>query len=612
MCGIAGIFRYGPGPGTVDEDELLRIRDHMATRGPDGAGSWISPDGIVGLGHRRLAIIGLGDQGAQPMVSRCRRIDDAAAAVVTFNGEIYNHADLRSRLTACGHTFRSRCDTEVLLHLYEEYGDDLVHHLRGMYTFGIWDPARRRLLLGRDPFGVKPLYVADDGRTLRFASQARALLAGGAVADDADDAAAAAFLVLGSVPEPRTCWSAIRCVRAGTLVGVDDRGAVTWEFFSVPRELREAGQREAVGATRAVRDAVAAHLVADVDIGVFLSGGVDSGAIFGLAAEAHHDVTAVTLAFDDFAGGAADEVPNAARVAAQYGAHHVIDRVTAGDFQASVGSLLQVMDQPTIDGVNTWFVSRAAHRAGLKVVLSGLGGDEITGGYDTFSTLPRWHRRLRPLAQVPGLGRAARFVLQAWSPRLVNPKAASTIEYGRTLESNWLLRRSVFLPWELAPLLGEERAVAALEALDLERTILAQALAPDPGSDVSRVAAMETSLYMRNQLLRDADWASMAHSLEVRVPLVDATLYRAIAPALSSWTASGAKAALVSAPRQPLPQEVVEGKKTGFSLPMEQWLRSTRSHDVWRSQPMLARHGTPWSRRWAYTVAAEFGLVDAP
>lgn len=611
MCGVAGIFRYNAGPGRVDEQELDTIRDHMVRRGPDGKGSWISRDGRIGLGHRRLAIIGLGEQGAQPMAACCPRLS-GEGPVVTFNGEIYNHEELRRRLELEGHVFRSRCDTEVLLHLYEEHGEDLVLHLRGMYAFGIWDPVHQRLLLARDPFGVKPLYVADDGGVLRFASQARALLAGGAVRPQGDDAALAGFLVLGSVPEPRTCWSTIRCLPAGSTMTVGGDGAATRTFFSVAQELREAASRDAEGASEALRDSVDAHLVADVPVGVFLSGGVDSGALLGLVSESsRRDVTAVTLAFDEFSGSAADEQPVASLTAHWYGARHVVERVSYDDFRTSIRSVLQGMDQPTVDGVNTWFVSRAAREAGLKVALSGLGGDELVGGYDTFSALPTWHRRLRPLALVPGLGRASRRLLQVVPPNLLNPKVASAVEYGRTLTSNWLLRRSVFLPWELAPLLGRDRAVAALETLDLERRVLAPAIVPDPGSSVSRVAAMETNLYMRNQLLRDADWASMLHSLEIRVPLVDATLYRAIAPGLSSWTAANRKAALRAAPARPLPNEVLERRKTGFGLPMERWLREADELAHWRSQPTLRREGTPWARRWAYALARQFDLVGA-
>ncbi|MFP5322542.1 MAG: asparagine synthetase B family protein, partial [Acidimicrobiia bacterium] len=219
MCGIVGIYSYSSRK-TIDPHELRTIRDHMAPRGPDAAGSWISHDGRIGFGHRRLEIIGPGPQGAQPMVlDRCRRSPEQAL-VVTFNGEIYNHEELRRRLEAKGHVFESRCDTEVLLHLYEEHGDDLVDQLRGMYAFGLWDVGRERLLLARDPFGIKPLYYADDGETFWFASQARALLAGGAVDVTVDEGAVAGFLLLGSVPEPRTAWSAIRSVPAGsTAVG---------------------------------------------------------------------------------------------------------------------------------------------------------------------------------------------------------------------------------------------------------------------------------------------------------------------------------------------------------------------------------------------------------
>lgn len=612
MCGVVGIFAYGP-QETVDIKELTRIRDHMAARGPDGASTWRSEDGVIGFGHRRLEIIGPGAQGAQPMVlDYChRRRDDCL--VITFNGEIYNHHELRQRLEVQGHVFRSSCDTEVLLHLYEEHGAHLVDHVRGMYAFGIWDAGRQRLLLGRDPFGIKPLYYASDGRAFRFASQARALLAGGAVPSTVDEAALAGFFLLGSVPEPRTAWASIRSVPAGSTMVLDRACTVSGRtFFSLVDELRRPAEEPSdhdLGL--ALADSVRAHLVADVEVGAFLSGGIDSGTILALASEQAGTVAAVTLGFDEFRGSAADETGLAALVANAYGAKHTVETISGAECEASLPRFLASMDQPSIDGLNTWFVSRVAHESGLKVALSGIGGDELTGGYSTFHSVPRLRRRLRLAASVPGLGRLARATLRAALPSSANPKLASMLEYSTSLEMVWLLRRSIFLPWELSSLLGTDRAVSALEELQLEESVLRPATRPDPGTDVTRVAAMESGLYMRNQLLRDADWASMAHSLEIRVPFVDASLYRLAAARLQTWSPQSAKSCLTGAPKMPLPENVVKRKKTGFGLPMRDWIINSERASQWRGEPMLVHPGCPWSRRWAYVVACEFGLVGS-
>jgi asparagine synthase (glutamine-hydrolysing) len=318
---------------------------------------------------------------------------------------------------------------------------------------------------------------------------------------------------------------------------------------------------------------------------------------------------AVTLGFTEFGGTPSDEVPLALDTARRYGAKHVVATVSEADFRACWPAIFESMDQPSIDGVNTWLVSRVAAEAGLKVVLSGLGGDELFGGYPSFSRVPRWARLLRGPAAIPGLGDLARGVLGRLPIPGVSPKAAGLVEYGASIEHLWFLQRGLFTPWELPALLGEERARHALSRLDLDRYLVA-AVSPDPGGPIGRIAALESSLYMRNQLLRDADWASMAHSLEVRFPLVDAWLLPQIAPVLVGQQGrADAKRLLATAPRSPLVASAAARPKTGFSVPLGQWLTRLEDHDGWRKVPMLAHPSCPWARRWAYVVAERFGLL---
>jgi asparagine synthase (glutamine-hydrolysing) len=362
---------------------------------------------------------------------------------------------------------------------------------------------------------------------------------------------------------------------------------------------------------QALLDSVDAHLVADVDVGIFLSAGIDSASVLGLAAELHGRMSAVTLGFDEYLGTPSDEVPLAKRVAELYGAEHTVETVRRSDFDHAFDRLLSDMDQPSIDGVNTWLVSRAAHNSGLKVALSGTGGDELFGGYSTFETVPRWAARLKWPAQVPGLGRATTSVLRRLLPNRISPKAAGVVEYGDSLERAWFVRRALFMPWELPALLGEDRALAALEALNLPNH-LGGALKPDPGTDFGRVAALEGALYMRNQLLRDTDWASMAHSLEVRVPLVDPVLLNRVAPVVTQeWSAAEGKLPLGRVARPHLPDEVLFRAKSGFSVPVGDWLTRAEPHQAWRRVPALQSDRCPWARRWAYTVADQFGLLNA-
>src|SRR5437762_4421032 len=238
MCGIAGVYAYHYAANPVDVDELCRIRDHMAARGPDGAGLWSSEDQRVGLANRRLAIIDLSETGSQPMVSADGKV------IVTFNGEIYNYRALRRELEVRGHVFRTQSDTEVLLHLYAARGPEMVRDLRGMFAFGLWDTERRGLLLARDPYGIKPLYYSDDGWTLRFASQVKALIAGGQVSTSPEPAGWAGFLLFGSVPEPFTMYQEIRAVPAGTVVSVDATGpSEPSRYFSIAEIFQRAEHR---------------------------------------------------------------------------------------------------------------------------------------------------------------------------------------------------------------------------------------------------------------------------------------------------------------------------------------------------------------------------------
>jgi asparagine synthase (glutamine-hydrolysing) len=601
MCGIAGAFAYGAGAPPANEAALLAMREAMAARGPDGSGLWLTPDRCCGLAHRRLAIIDPTVRAAQPMLSADGRL------AITYNGEIYNFPQLRAELAARGVQFRTASDTELLLHLYADCGVAMVRRLRGMFAFAIWDALNERLLLARDPYGIKPLYVWDDGRTFAFASQVKALLAGGAPLEP-DPAGAVGFHLFGYVPEPFTLHRHIRALPAGCWQTVDASGpGEPHRYEPLPARLAEAALRPAsVGALgetvrTAVGASVKAHLLADVPVGAFLSAGVDSGAMLALMREASGaELTAVTLAFREFDGTSEDEAPLASGVAARYGARHVVRRVDRREFEADLPAILASMDQPSIDGVNTWFVAKAAREAGLKVAISGLGGDELLAGYPSFVDLPRWRRRFGPWSATPGAGAAWRMMLRTFAPAVLRaaPKAAGMLDHAGTWAGAYLLRRGLYLPHELPALLGVAVTRAGLERLG-EAAGLAAALDPDPGSDVGRVCALESGCYLRGQLLRDADWAGMAHGLEIRTPLVDIELLTAMAPAIPRLRPGEGKAALAAAPATPLPDAVLRRAKTGFSVPTADWIDHRLAQETGRSPPKGLT-----SRRWARQVYA--------
>lgn len=567
MCGVAAIFAYGRAAGPVGAAELAAIHGAMRARGPDDEGVWFSTDRKVALAHRRLAIIDLTPGGHQPMTS------EGGAYILTYNGEIYNFPALRRQLEQEGRRFRTQSDTEVLLHLYERDGIEMVRHLRGMYAFALWDARKGGMLLARDPLGIKPLYYADNGATLRVASQVKALRAGKGTGTGLSAAGHVGFFLWGHVPEPFTLYRDIRALPAGSTMWVDANGAGRPRRFwgmrdtlaaVTPRPLASGELRDLLA------DSVKHHFVADTPVGLFLSAGLDSTTLASFAAEERGaDLRTVTLGFDAHDGSALDEAPAAERLAAALGARHTTRRVTRQAFSDARSTLFAAMDQPTIDGINTYFVARAAKEAGLKVALSGLGGDEIFGGYASFRQIPRAVALLAPFRGTPGLGRAFRYVAAPLLRRATSPKYAGLLEYGGSYGGAYLLRRGLFMPWELPDVLDGEmvregwRELAPLA--NLEET------ADGLSTPRQKVSALEACWYMRNQLLRDADWAGMAHSVEIRVPFVDSVLLEGLAPSLASAQPATKRDMTAAAPR-PLPPEILARPKSGFVVPVRDWL----------------------------------------
>lgn len=567
MCGIVAIYAFEAAAAPADRGEALAIRDAMASRGPDGSGLWLDDAGRLALGHRRLAILDLSEAGAQPMH------DPATGNAIVFNGEIYNFRTLRRELEQAGERFRSDSDTEVLLALYRRDGEAMLPRLRGMFAFALWDARRRGLLLARDPLGIKPLYWSEHGGTFRCASQVRALIAGGALPSRADPAATVGFFLLGFVPEPHSIQAGIRALEAGHSLWVDGRGVGRPRaYFSLQETLAEAAAAAPeADASAALADSVTAHLVADVPVGVFLSAGLDSTTLASHAAARGGSLHSLTLGFEELAGGPADEVPLAERAARAFGCRHLTCMVPARHFADSLPGLLAAMDQPSIDGANTFLVAEAARGAGLKVALSGLGGDELLGGYPSFRQLPALRRLLAPAAPLRPLGRLFRRLSGPALARLTSPKWAGLLEYGGSWGGAYLLRRGLYMPWELPGFLDPDLVRAGWGALDLERRL--EATVTGLPNDHLRVSALETAWYMRNQLLRDADWAGMAHSVEIRVPYVDLPLLRALAPRLGRPDAPDKRALARAAPLA-LPPELLQRPKSGFSVPVRDWLLS--------------------------------------
>ncbi len=593
MCGIAAIFNYRDA-SPVDRAEMQRYLAYMQRRGPDGQGEWYSPNDHVALGHRRLAIIDLSDSGIQPMTSTSGR------SVITFNGEIYNYQELRAQLMARGHQFKSTSDTEVLLALYEEHGESMVDKLRGMFTFAIWDHTKRGLFIARDHLGIKPLYYSDNGKTFRLASQVKALLAGNAIDTAPEPAGHVGYFLWGHIPDPYTLYKNIHALPAGSSVWIDAQGPREIKTFCHLPDLfahaeQQSSEQGAWGRERAASskhaasgslfpapcseqeeflretllDSVRHHLIADVPVGVFLSAGLDSTTLAALSAEAGGNLRTVTLGFDEFRGTANDETRLAELAAEHYHADHKTIWVTKKDFQADYDRLLKAMDQPTCDGVNSFFISAAAQAAGLKVALSGLGGDELFGGYPSFWEIPPTVRSLGLFRLLPFIGSGFRRVTAGVLNRYTSPKYAGLLEYGGTYGGAYLLRRGMFMPWELPEILDPEIVREGWK--ELQTMALLEETTRGIASPHLRVSSLEMNWYMRHQLLRDTDWASMDHSIEIRTPLVDIDVLRRVALLLVSANPP-TKHDMAGTPRPPLPAAIRSRPKTGFSVPVRDWL----------------------------------------
>lgn len=597
MCGLAGIqLKSGDGMHPASEG-VRRMLAHMHARGPDAEGFW--SDDTTLLGHRRLAILDLDARANQPMLSADGRYS------IVFNGEIYNFRELRCALEADGIVFRTTSDTEVLLALFARDGERMLPQLRGMFAFAIQDSRSGELFLARDPYGIKPLYYTQTKQGLVFASQVKALLASGLVDKACEPAGLAGFYLWGSVPEPWTLYRDIFALPAGHYLRVRAGVAsapVCWDDI----RTRWQGSGCAVSADelqeivrQAMTDSVRAHLVADVPVSVFLSGGIDSGAIAGLAAELGADVEGITIGFSEFAGRHDDEVPVAQVIAAHYGLKHHVRMISGTEFEQDVSRILNVMDQPSVDGVNTWFASKAAAERGYKVVLSGIGGDELFRGYSLFRQLPQQVAVGRVLASIPG----ARALLKGPCAVLANlraqPKLRGVPDFMGSLAGLYFLRRCLFLPAELPGLMGADLAREGLTRLGGYPPGMAATQSGDAGNEVG---LLESTHYLRNQLLRDSDWASMAHSLELRAPLVDIKLLETLGPYLAGFADDAGKAMLARSPQKPLPAQIMNRPKTGFSLPMANWLSNALHAPNGADLLLPVTQRTHWARHWARAV----------
>jgi len=639
VCGICGVI--GLDPKQSGEAVVRRMLAAIVHRGPDEEGILIAPPIVVG--SRRLSIIDL-PGGSQPIWN------ETGTLAVVFNGEIYNFRELRKDLEAKGHTFRTNSDTEVIVHAYEQWGEQSAARLRGMFALAVIEMPQGRggpaaaVFLARDPLGIKPLYYALGGGGLLFASEVRALLASGCISPQLSDAAVPSYLLFGSVSEPMTMVEGVLSVPPGHFVKIhahDPRRIpepkLYWNFArefyqDEDVETGTAYAEDFSSAASTVRslleDAVRGHLVADVPVGVFLSGGLDSTAIAALASHVQKGIHTFTVAFPDAEYSEADVARNTAQ---RLGAEHREMMLSGSDMEARLDEAVASFDQPSMDGINTYFVSWAARQAGLKVALSGLGSDELFGGYTSF----------RATAQVSRLATMARFF-----PKLARELATFGIKRSKVyrgspdafrkafsawldpslLPSPYFYTRALFTPQTVVTHLGD--AAAVWDSAPWSRW-LSEATRQSRRMDrFTRVSWLELRSYLVNTLLRDTDAMSMHHSLEVRVPFLDGPLVEYVLelPETLKRNPARPKALLVEALKDLLPAEIVNQAKRTFTFPWETWLRGKLgervavqlgdwspalesrldgrfAQAVWKD---FLRGRTTWSRPWSLYVLNEW------
>ncbi|HLY21459.1 MAG TPA: asparagine synthase (glutamine-hydrolyzing) [bacterium] len=614
MCGICGVYQDPAGDPAQLEGAAERMTACLVHRGPDDGGVWADPGGRAALGNRRLAIIDLSPAGHQPMVAADGDV------VLTYNGEIYNFQELREGLVASGYPFRGRSDTEVILALYLREGKAMCRRLRGMFALAIWDGRSRELLLARDRLGIKPLYYAMRGGRCVFAQEIRAIRASGLLSLPPNPAALAAFLRLGSVPAPMTAFAGVEELPPAHVLTIRDGRATPERYWELPALRAGAGDPETAAEVirERLRSAVASHLVSDVPLGVFLSGGMDSAAIVALMRDAGHDrirTFSITFPEREF-----DEGGDAARLAAYYQTEHTASEVRGDDLAADLDGIVAAMDQPTVDGINTYYVSRVTRRSGTIVALSGLGGDELFCGYPSFRLTPRvlaWQRATGRIA-------AARPVLAAALaavPSRRSAKLRESLGLPPTIQSAYLTVRGLMSREETVGVLAPGPLSDA--ARDFDAVAAIGALAPDtPADPVAATGVLELRGYMHNQLLRDTDVMSMAHSLEVRVPFLDHPLVEYAAALPGQLRADGhAPKWLLRKALGTLVPETAGAVKRGFTFPLGRWLngplrpraqdalrdvRLFRPAAVARLQHQVARGRAHWSRLWVLVVLSEW------
>ncbi|MFA5031658.1 MAG: asparagine synthase (glutamine-hydrolyzing) [bacterium] len=610
MCGIAGIWDFKEKLGI---DVLNRMKESLHHRGPDDSGIYLDKQNNLGLAHTRLSIIELSEKGHQPM------IDKELNLVIVFNGEIYNYLEIKKELKCLGYKFFSNSDTEVILKSYKEWGTHCLEKFRGMFSFCIFDIEKQELFLARDRLGIKPLYYFNDGNKFIFGSEINTIKASG-LAKEINSDSIGLFLFLGYIPSPSTFYKNIVSLEPGFFLKISKNNKLEKiQYYNLKKiflngENSESSFTEAIKKTKdTLLESLKYHLVSDVEVGVFLSGGIDSSALVSLMRQAgFQKIKTVSIIFPD--NVLYDESKYAKVVAKKFNTEHIEVEVTSKDITNHLNDIFSCMGQPTTDGINTYFVSAAAKKAGLKTVLSGLGGDEIFGGYPSFKNIPIICKYLKLLNIVPP---------NLWT-NFLPAKQKGKINFIATnnnmrFSDIYSVYRGIFTPKEIQQILNPDLNTNVLEHSHFDDISFYT-----KDDYFKNISFLETNCYMAGQLLRDADVFSMAHPLEIRVPFVDHIVIENIAKIPSIYKTCKKRESpkdLLIKSIGDLPKEITSRHKMGFIFPFEYWLHTELKQLVYDSLLettifkreaienalyLFSRKEIQWSKIWALFVLNKF------
>lgn len=571
MCGIAGII--GADPETVRK-ALAAMTLAQAHRGPNDCGESLHPfgDKTLGLGHRRLSIIDLSCAGHQPMVH------PETGDQIVFNGEIYNFQLMRQELLAAGEKFAGHSDTEALLHALARWGPEYIKRLHGMFALVFYNTREQTILLARDSVGIKPLYVARESGYFLFASEVRGILASGLVSRSLDQQGLASYLAYGAVQQPATLFESIQSFPPGhyqvlSARDVENGGGAPVHYWPMPRVRENWSQPELVGSIEATLDAaVKDHLVADVPVGVFLSSGLDSTVIAGLAARHTQKLRSFCVGFADQPD--LSELGLAKETAKIFGLEHTEITINGADAEQAASEWLSSLDQPSIDGLNVYLISKAVHQQGITVALSGQGGDELFGGYPSFADVPRLNRAMRYFCKLPVPIRTALGSLATMNrSQAVRQKFHDMLATGGSVLDLYLQRRRTMSDAQLAALGLDQRKLGTLRGWLPQGAM--NDLKLDEEDTIWSVSALESNFYQGNMLLRDSDANAMAHALEIRVPMLDQRMLDLMftVPGKLRLPQRRADKHLLRVAFAPLLRPAIATQqKRGFTLPIRRWM----------------------------------------